>query len=133
VLGLPRTATRYRERDTHSCRYLYWLRALWSARADATWRLVVKLRDPEAAIRHVFGRYADEAIAVAACESGDRDGDLSPSVVWARNGQYRGLFQMGSYARSRYGHGDSVLEQARAAYRYFVDSGRTWGPWSCKP
>ena len=23
--------------------------------------------------------------------------------------------------------------QAKAAHRYFVDSGRGWGPWSCKP
>jgi hypothetical protein len=125
VLGLPREPTRYRERDTHGCLYLRFLRALWAARADATWRLVVKLREPEAAIRHVFGRYAEEALAVARCESG-----LSRRAL---NGQYRGLFQLGSWERWRYGHGDTALEQARAAYAYFKASGRTWGPWSCKP
>jgi hypothetical protein len=73
----------------------------------------------------VFGRYAAEALAVARCESG-----LSPS---AQSGQYRGLFQMGAAERSRYGHGPSPYAQAKAAHRYFVDSGRGWGPWSCKP
>jgi len=125
VLDLPREPTRYRERETRGCHYLRWLRALWAARADATWHLVVKLSAPEAAIRHVFGRYAEEAIAVAECESG-----LSRHAL---NGQYRGLFQMGSYARSRYGHGETALEQARSAYRYFVASGRDWSPWSCRP
>jgi hypothetical protein len=125
VLGLPREPTRYRERETHGCPYLRFLRALWAARADATWRLYVKLREPEAAIRHVFGpRYAGEALAVARCESG-----LSRN---ARNGQFRGLFQLGSWERRRYGHGDTALEQARAAWRYFVASGRDWRPWSCR-
>ncbi len=78
-----------------------------------------------AAIRAVFGRYSSQAIRVASCES-----RLS---IWARNGQYLGLFQMGSYARARYGHGWNAWAQARAAHRYFVASGRSWGPWQCKP
>jgi hypothetical protein len=73
----------------------------------------------------VFGKYCGQALRVAKCESG-----LSE---WARNGQYLGLFQMGSYARARYGHAWNPWTQARAAYRYFVDSGRGWGPWECKP
>ena len=80
----------------------------------------------ERVIRAVFGpRYDDQAVAVARCESG-----LS---VWARNGQYLGLFQMGSYARAKYGHGNNAWVQARAANHYFRDSGRDWSPWSCKP
>jgi hypothetical protein len=99
-------------------------------RADA-WRkkyrrLVKKLRwNAVAAINVTFGRYAGQALSVAYCES-----------RWstrARNGQYLGLFQMGTYARSRYGHSHTAIGQARAAHRYFVASGRTWGPWSCKP
>lgn len=82
---------------------------------------------PVAAIRLVFGEYAPQAIRVSACETG---GTFSVS---ARNGQYLGLFQMGRYARGRYGHGSSALVQAQAAYRYFVDSGRDWSPWECKP
>jgi hypothetical protein len=80
---------------------------------------------PRAAICDVFGRYCDQALAVARCES-----HLERT---ARNGQYLGLFQMGSYERRLFGHGRSVRQQAEAAHRYFVRSGRDWSPWSCKP
>jgi hypothetical protein len=78
---------------------------------------------PKAAICDVFGSYCDEALAVARCES-----RLSPS---AQNGQYLGLVQMGSYERRLFGHGSSAREQAVAAHRYFVRTGRDWSPWSC--
>jgi len=73
----------------------------------------------------VFGPYCSQALRVAACESGMH--------TTASNGQYLGLFQMGSYARSRYGYGDDVWTQASSAFRYFADSGFSWGPWTCKP
>ena len=73
----------------------------------------------------VFKEHCREALAVSWCES--------KWYVWAGNGQYLGLFQMGNYARSKYGHGSGAWKQARAAYRYFVDSGKDWSPWSCKP
>jgi hypothetical protein len=91
------------------------------------------MEDPEFAIRHYFGPDAEDAIEVVSCESGDRDGDLSPHVVRARNGQYLGMFQMGDFARGKYGHGSTVRAQVKAAYAYFVESGRTWGPWGCRP
>jgi hypothetical protein len=78
---------------------------------------------PKAAICSVFGDYCQEAVAVAWCES-----RLQPA---AQNGQYLGLFQMGSYERRLFGHGASAREQAVAAHRYFVRSGRDWSPWSC--
>jgi hypothetical protein len=40
---------------------------------------------------------------------------------------------MGDYARGRYGHSETALGQAQAAYRYFVASGRDWSPWTCQP
>jgi hypothetical protein len=80
---------------------------------------------PVQAIQRVFGDYAYQALAVARCESG-----LS---TWARNGQYLGLFQMGSNERATYGHGSTPHAQAVAAHRYFVASGRDWSPWGCKP
>lgn len=80
---------------------------------------------PTLAIRLVFGAHASQALRVAWCESRWHTG--------ATNGQYLGLFQMGSYARSRYGHSWSALGQAQAAYRYFVASGRDWSPWACRP
>jgi hypothetical protein len=80
---------------------------------------------PRVAICHVFGRYCRQAIAVSLCESG-----LSTR---AQNGQYLGLFQMGSSERVRFGHGPTAHAQARAAHRYFELTGRDWSPWSCKP
>ena len=77
---------------------------------------------PRQAICTVFGSYCQEAVAVAWCES-----RLTTS---AQNGQYRGLFQMGSYERSLFGHGSTAHDQARAAHRYFVRSGRDWSPWA---
>ena len=76
-------------------------------------------------ICRVFGDHCREALAVSRCESGLRTD--------AQNGQYLGLFQMGSSERRLFGHGASAVEQAQAAHRYFVASGRDWGPWSCKP
>lgn len=78
-----------------------------------------------AAITRVFGPYASQAMRVAGCETG---GTYDPR---AHNGQYLGIFQMGEYARTKYGHGPSWLVQAAAAYLYFTESGRRWGPWSC--
>lgn len=114
----------------------------WAARFRRERRLVVELRrrlrktsgkppenlfqiGPRRAIQMVFGVYAGQALRVAWCESRLSTG--------ATNGQYVGLFQMGSRERATYGDGGSALEQARAAYRYFVSSGRDWSPWSCRP
>jgi hypothetical protein len=81
---------------------------------------------PKVAICHVFGRrYCRQALAVSWCESRYR--------TTAQNGQYLGLFQMGSYERRLFGHGSTPRDQAVAAHRYFVLSGRDWSPWSCKP
>jgi hypothetical protein len=79
---------------------------------------------PRAAICSIFGSYCQEALAVAWCES-----HLSTT---AQNGQYLGLFQMGSYERRLFGHGATARDQAVAAHRYFVRSGRDWSPWSCR-
>jgi hypothetical protein len=80
---------------------------------------------PQAVICKVFGRHCRAALTVARCESGFRTD--------AQNGQYLGLFQMGDWARSTYGHGETALVQAKAAHRLFVDTGHTWQPWSCRP
>src|SRR5207344_2324905 len=79
---------------------------------------------PRTAICEVFGPYCQEAIAVAWC--------LSKLSTTAENGQYLGLFQMGSNERRLFGHGDTALDQAVAAHQYFVSSGRDWSPWSCR-
>jgi hypothetical protein len=83
-------------------------------------------REPvQVVICRVFGTRCYEALTVSWCESRWR--------TWARNGQYLGLFQMGSGERELFGHGSDAEAQARAAYRYFVASGRDWSPWECRP
>ena len=62
-----------------------------------------------------------KAFDVVACETG------GAYNTTARNGQYLGLFQMGARERSTYGHGETALAQARAAFRYYAISG--WRPW----
>ena len=79
---------------------------------------------PKEAICNVFGSYCREALAIAWCESRHE--------ITAQNGQYLGLFQMGSYERQLFGHGATARSQAVAAHRYFVRSGRDWSPWACR-
>ena len=96
------------------------------------YRRAIRVRDarrlaaapPRVAICNVFGRYCGQAVSVAWCES-------RLSTV-ARNGQYLGLFQMGSYERRLFGHGRTAHQQAIAAHKYFVLSGRDWSPWGCR-
>ena len=76
-------------------------------------------------INAVFGTYGAAANRVASCESGHS--------IYARNGQYLGLFQMGDFARSRYGFAWNAYVQSVGAYHYFMDSGADWSPWQCKP
>jgi hypothetical protein len=80
---------------------------------------------PKVAICRVFGRYCGQALKVSWCES--------RHSTSAQNGQYLGLFQMGSSERRLFGHGQTAHRQALAAHKYFVVSGRDWSPWSCKP
>lgn len=79
------------------------------------------------AVCHYFGSYCSQAMEVVKCETG---GTYSP---WAANGQYLGIFQMGSHERATYGHGNNVWAQARAAWNYFSVTGKDWSPWQCKP
>ena len=79
-------------------------------------------------IRAVFGPYADQALRVAWCES--------RLNIWATNGQYMNIFQMGYNERRTYGWhtaGSPAILAARAAYRYFVASGYSWRAWACQP
>jgi hypothetical protein len=79
---------------------------------------------PRQAICDVFRGNCRAAVAVAWCES--------RLHTTAQNGQYLGLFQMGSTARRMFGHGPTAHEQAVAAHKYYVRSGRDWSPWSCR-
>jgi hypothetical protein len=118
--------TSYPERRQGRCAYLGYVSHLWYARASSRTKLLHTFEiDSRRAICYVFGAYCSQAISVAWCES-----RWSPR---ATNGQYLGLFQMGSYARALFGHSTHALGQAFAAHEYFVYTGRDWSPWSCKP
>ena len=100
-------------------------RAVLARRAQVRRLAVLRTASPPRAICNVFGSYCRQALAVSRCESGLRTD--------AQNGQYLGLFQMGTNERRIFGHGNSAIAQAAAAHRYFIASGRDWSPWSCKP
>lgn len=62
-----------------------------------------------------------KALSVAWCESRFN--------MWARNGQYLGIFQMGTLERRIYGHAWNIWIQVKAAHKYYKDAG--WRPWAC--
>ena len=98
-----------------------------------TWSEVI-VESPEQVIRRVFPDvYENAAVRVATCESGLRED--------ARNGQFFGLFQVGSRV-----HANRLRElgitpeelllanpNVEAAFDLFARSNYSWGPWSCKP
>jgi hypothetical protein len=116
-----RRAERGLERTTKEIAYY---RRLLRLREDRLRARRLKAASPRVAICRAFGRYCEQAVSVAYCES-----RLSTR---ARNGQYLGLFQMGANERRLFGHGDTAHEQAVAAHKYFVSSGRDWSPWGCR-
>ena len=67
-----------------------------------------------------------QALNVAWCESSGK--------AHARNGQYRGHFQIGRKEWSKFGRGGNPFnahQNAAAAYRYYKVAG--WRPWECRP
>ena len=67
-----------------------------------------------------------QALNVAWCES--------KGSAYARNGQYRGHFQIGRSEWKRFGNGDpyNAIDNAAAAFRYYSYAG-SWRPWECQP
>jgi hypothetical protein len=72
-------------------------------------------------ICYVWGSLCDQALAVVQCESG--------FDIYNRTGDYWGLFQFGSEARSEYGFAWDAWTQTRAAKALYED--RWWYPWEC--
>jgi len=73
------------------------------------------------AVCFYFKQNCTTAMRIVNCETG---GSYAP---WSANGQYLGIFQMGSQERATYGYGSNVWAQAKAAYAYFRVAG--FGPW----
>jgi hypothetical protein len=72
-------------------------------------------------ICYVWGDLCGQALAVVQCESG--------FDIYNRTGDYWGLFQFGSEARSEYGFAWDAWTQTRAAKALYDD--RWWYPWEC--
>ncbi len=87
-------------------------------------------------IQSVFGSYANEAIAVARCESGLNPSAVNPTSI---NGSHAsGLFQIlyPSTWRTTSQAGASPYNaqaNAQAAYEIFRRDGYNWHEWSCQP
>jgi hypothetical protein len=77
-------------------------------------------RSARSAIIRVWGANAALGLRISWCES--------RWLTWEENGQYRGLFQMGSRERQIYGDSATAAGQAAAALRYFRRSGTA--PWA---
>jgi hypothetical protein len=81
----------------------------------------------EAAVRAAFpANLQRAALNVAWCESRGKAN--------ARNGQYKGHFQIGRHEWAKFGKGGNPYNgyhNAAAAYRYYQVAG--WGPWECRP
>lgn len=77
------------------------------------------------ALRRHFGGLWREAMIVSYGESTWHH--------WARNGQYRGLFQMGATERRKTGWTSDVNGQVRASALWNRMNGGRWSKWDCKP
>jgi hypothetical protein len=109
--------------------FLRWINRLWNRRQIQAHHRYVALRSVTSPagvpglICRVFGSACSEAISVARCESG--------FSITAANGQYLGIFQMGSSERARFatlGY-STAYAQIVAAHNYYLVSG--WAPWAC--
>lgn len=94
------------------CCYLVVLAVAVAAKAQLT-------TETRTAIRQVWGKDAWLGERIAWCESRYR--------VYATNGQYLGVFQMGDRERAKYGFAWNPWTQAAGAYAYFLDAGTS--PW----
>ena len=74
------------------------------------------------AVCYYFGPNCQTAMRIVKCETGGTYSTLSA------NGQYHGIFQMGSHERATFGDGNNVWAQAKAAYHYFL-AAHGFGPW----
>ena len=82
-------------------------------------------------IRAVFGSYAGQALAVAACESGYNPNAVNPSSGAS------GVFQFlaSTWATTSYaGYSRfNAWANVNAAHQVFVRDGYSWREWTCQP
>jgi hypothetical protein len=105
---------------------------VWAARADAHWQ--PGRHNTIHAIQLNFGSHWRDAVDVSHCEAGAFQWQVRGRPWTSANGQYKGLFQMGDWARDKFGHGPGPWAQAKAAAKNFRSNGSRWGgQWGCSP
>lgn len=116
----PQARSRIGRREMAKARV--WIRVIRRELAETRVALRPRVYSVPQIICAVFGQACAKALSVASCES--------RFSVYARNGQYLGIFQMGEAERARFGGSScDVWDQVRAAYAYYRVAG--WGPWQC--
>lgn len=87
----------------------------------------------EKEIRHVFGKYADQAFKVLKCENAS----LNPKAVNTAGNTPKGSRDIGVFQINEYWQGVNgkfLLEpdiNVRIAYKIFKDNGHSWERWTC--
>jgi hypothetical protein len=121
-IGAHAAVTQYHPEPARKARWQAAVRFWNRVRRDVWAQLHPRPLSVPQIICAVFGAECGKALAVARCES--------RFYVGAWNGQFFGVFQMGSAERARFG-GSSLdpWDQVRAAYRYYRLAG--WSPWEC--
>jgi hypothetical protein len=123
--GVTRTPTRHAERRATSVPFLRWIDRLWLERKIRARHLASQRwgGSVQTIICRVFGSQCQEALYIAYRES--------RYSIHAVNGQYLGLFQMGSGERSAYATAGyaTAYEQTVAAHNLY--RARGWEPWTC--
>jgi hypothetical protein len=100
-----------------------WAFRLWHRRANRACGRVRYLNAfPPRAIAYVFRRVGQAATALIVAQREGGGGYCTRA--WNPAG-YFGCFQMGWWARSRYGHGPTALDQSWAAF-WYVREARGW-------
>lgn len=127
-----------RDRSPHATRRTYssstsvpfrrWAFKLWRDRAAHACSKVSYLNAyPPRAISYVFSRIGQEATALLVAQREGGGGYCTRA--WNPAG-YAGCFQMGPWARTRYGHGPTALDQSWAAFAYVRDARGWCSGWS---
>jgi len=125
----------------HSPGYLRWVEKRWNRRRIAAYKYAHRpvyhaptvVASPSGSVPQLICRVFGSVACAEAVHIAYRESHFE---TWAANGQYLGIFQMGSTERATYGLHDShhhllystAYEQIVAAHNYYLVAG--WGPWA---
>lgn len=130
LMGVPHTRASHVVGRSRSVPFLRWANGLWNNRQKVARRNLAELR--RSTSPSVVPRLICVVFGPAECSEGRRIAwGESRDETWAANGQYLGLFQLGSGERASYatiGY-SSAYQQIVAAHNLY--RARGWEPWTC--